>query len=138
MHGVRSFSKTSHQYGQQCASFNNFLVWNAYDYGIYTHTIDSIELRNNIVLDSGNSYLSLTFGPAALSHKWEEKYILVEDSLFVGTTSEFNCTASPPITHMSKPANWPRGGGVRSSGIVFPSFGSKGRYLVTACTVEIK
>ena len=128
MHGIRSFMKTSHKYGQECASFNNFFVWNAYDYGIYLHIPDNITLRDNIVLDSGNGLLTLLFGPPSLSHKWTEKYILVNDSLFVGTTNGFDCDANPPITYLSSPSNWPRGGFVRSSGIVFPSFGSKGNW----------
>ena len=130
MHGVRSHTKTSHKYGQQCASFENFLVWQAYDYGIYLQTLDNIEVKDNIVLDSTIGLLTIPFGPASLSHKWTEKYVLVNDSLFVGTTDGFDCNYGPPITHNSQPGNWPHGGLIRSTGIVFPSFGSKGKSSV--------
>ena len=127
MHGVRTKATSSHQYGQQCVSFNNFLIWKAYDYGFYLTTMDNMELQNNTVIDSGNGILSIPFGPASVGHTWEEKYITVNDSLFVGTSADFECDAEPPITHDSSPANWPHGGAVRNSGIVFPSYGSGGK-----------
>ena len=127
MHGVRTKATSSHQYGQKCASFNNYLVWKAYDYGFYLTTMDDLELQNNTVLDSGNGVLPLIFGPASVTHEWVEKYISVNDSLFVGTTDDFDCNSEPPITHESSPSNWPRDGDTRNAGIVFPQFGSGGK-----------
>ena len=60
------------------------------------------------------------------SHSWRDFTVTVKDSIFVGTTSGFDCSSSPPITHNTSPANWPRGTPVRNAGIVFSSFGSSG------------
>ena len=127
MHGIRSKTSSSHMYGQNCAAFENFLAWNVYDYAFYIQTIDDVEIRNSMVLDSTNGLLSITADPNPVSHKWEEKYVKVEDTLFVGTTTNFDCNHDPPITSSSSPANWPQGaGGVRNAGIVFPIFASSG------------
>ena len=89
--------------------------------------MDDLELQNNTVLDSGNGVLPLIFGPPSVTHEWVEKYISVNDSLFVGTTDDFDCNSQPPITHESSPSNWPRDGVTRNAGIVFPQFGSGGK-----------
>ena len=60
------------------------------------------------------------------SHSWRDFTVTVKDSIFVGTTSGFDCSSSPPITHNTSPANWPRDTPVRNAGIVFSSFGSSG------------
>ena len=60
------------------------------------------------------------------SHSWRDFTVTVKDSIFVGTTSGFDCSSSPPITHITSPANWPRDTPVRNAGIVFSSFGSGG------------
>ena len=45
MHGVRTKATSTHQYGQECVAFNNFLIWKAYDYGFYLTTMDNMELK---------------------------------------------------------------------------------------------
>ena len=64
--------------------------------------------------------------------------MVVNDSLFVGTSDNFECDSEPPITHASSPANWPHGGPVRNAGIVFPSLGSGGKILNKIyCSYEV-
>lgn len=55
MHGVRTKASFTHQYGQTCASFNNFLVWNVYDYGFYIQSSDELRVVNATIADSGTS-----------------------------------------------------------------------------------
>merc|ERR1719412_1844221 len=59
MHGVRIKAERSHLYGTECGVYNNFVVWNAYDYGFYITTMDDFKVNNAKVLDSGNGVLSI-------------------------------------------------------------------------------
>ena len=105
MHGVRVKTKRSHNYGTGCGAFNNFLVWRAYDYGFYLHTMDDVEVKGVTVVDSTNGVLPFGFAPPAKSHTWREAYFKISDSLFVGTSDDFVCSAQPPITANSSPSN---------------------------------
>ena len=126
MHGVRIKAERSHLYGTECGVYNNFVVWNAYDYGFYITTMDDFKVNNAKVLDSGNGVLSIPFSPPSKTHKWRATTITVENSMFVGTSSGFDCDSSPPITHNTSPSNFPRSPEVRNAGIIFSAFGSSG------------
>ena len=125
MHGLRSRASSAHSAGTGCAAFNNFLVWKVYDYGVFVHSQDSIVVDNVKVLGATVGFLPIPFAPPALSHDWVDKTVTVQNSLFVGMASNYDCAADGPITKDAKPTNWPHhGGDVKTMGVMFPSFAS--------------
>ncbi|CAK8674402.1 unnamed protein product [Clavelina lepadiformis] len=73
-----------------CSLIRNFVVYKAWDYGVYHQTKTSVVIRNTIIADSNVGYLPLIYGPAALSHEYSDKSASVENVLCVGRSDSFD------------------------------------------------
>ena len=53
-----------------------------------------IEMKRNTILENGVGIFSFVYGPSSLDHLFEDHYVKIEDSLVVGQSTEFDCTAN--------------------------------------------
>ena len=88
-HGVHITNKK--WYSWKCVEISGFLSWMNWDYGLYALHTDSLHIENCTMINNGAGFVSQTIGPNAATHQFEEKYIHMNNSLIVGTSSDFNC-----------------------------------------------
>uniref|UniRef100_A0A8C5QTU9 Fibrocystin-L n=1 Tax=Leptobrachium leishanense TaxID=445787 RepID=A0A8C5QTU9_9ANUR len=111
-----------------CSLVRRFLVWKCWDYGIYTQTIDSVEISDVILVDNGMGILPIVYAPPSVSHQKSDKTINITNSLLVGSSPEFDCddvlVNSDANIKLSAPhrSRRPPSGG--RSGICWPTFSS--------------
>ncbi|XP_065804470.1 fibrocystin-L [Labrus bergylta] len=75
-----------------CSLINDFFIWRSFDYGIYYQTPSSVIVSNATMVDNGMSIMPITYGPPSLSHKFADKFASVKNSLFVGSSPDFDCS----------------------------------------------
>lgn len=76
----------------ECSKIANFLIWDNLDYGIFTHPMSSIVLSNIMLIDNQQSLLPHIWRPHALTHEAADKYLILKDSLIVGTSPGYDCS----------------------------------------------
>ncbi|XP_052286416.1 fibrocystin-L-like [Dreissena polymorpha] len=108
-----------------CVMLSNFTVWKSHDIGIYYQNSLSYKAVGNVLIENTNGLFSIINGPSASSHAFENKRINVEENLFVGQTSSFNCSidVTPPVDAnivLSENARATRAPGGGMIGFVFP------------------
>lgn len=81
-------------YLKQCTMYSNFTVWKNFDYGIFYQGSASSSVRNLKAADNGVSVFQFVEGPPSLSHRFQDKYANVIDSLIIGTSDELNCSTA--------------------------------------------
>ncbi|XP_053571903.1 fibrocystin-L [Bombina bombina] len=74
-----------------CSLIRRFTLWKCWDYGIYTQTIESIQISGTILADNGMGILSIIFTPSSVSHETSNKTIKITNCLLVGSSSDFQC-----------------------------------------------
>ncbi|KAM6974364.1 PKHD1 like 1, tandem duplicate 1, partial [Tautogolabrus adspersus] len=79
-----------------CSLINDFFIWRSFDYGIYYQTPSSVIVSNATMVDNGMSIMPITYGPPSLSHKFADKFASVKNSLFVGSSPNFDCSDTLP------------------------------------------
>uniref|UniRef100_A0A8C5R062 PKHD1 like 1 n=1 Tax=Leptobrachium leishanense TaxID=445787 RepID=A0A8C5R062_9ANUR len=111
-----------------CSLIRRFLVWKCWDYGIYTQTIDSVEISDVVLVDNGMGILPIVYGPPSVSHQASNKTITIRNSLLVGSSPEFECKdvlnasdANIQLSMSHRSTRPPKGG---RSGICWPTFSS--------------
>ncbi|XP_042362122.1 fibrocystin-L-like [Plectropomus leopardus] len=112
-----------------CSLIQDFFVWRSFDYGIYFQTIMDVIVSNVTLVDNGMGIMPLIFAPPSLSHAFADKTAHVQNSLIVGSSPNFDCSATLPsndfnveITEGHRAPRPPKGG---RSGICWPNFGSE-------------
>jgi len=136
-HGIHLDSYGTSMPSSKCVKLDNQMVWKNYDYGIMTKSESSIELSNIVAVDNGAAFLPSVYGPSAVKHEVEEKYITLEHSYIVGVSDGHDCNKEelPDIykAPMEKKRKWRGrwgerlhdGKNVHHTGIVWPIFQSK-------------
>lgn len=74
--------------------YSNFTVWKNFDYGIFYQGSASSSVRNLKAADNGVSVFQFVEGPPSLSHRFQDKYANVMDSLIIGTSDELDCSTA--------------------------------------------
>ena len=74
-----------------CVVFRNFLIYKIYDYAFYLLTHETVEMENNIIVDVGVGIHPFLIRPRPTSHDVEEKYLQINNTVFVGRSDAFNC-----------------------------------------------
>ena len=59
--------------------------------GIYSEISGNIEITNHISIDDLVAVYPMVYGPAAAGHAWENKYVSITDSHYVGYSSVAQC-----------------------------------------------
>ncbi|XP_069121982.1 fibrocystin-L-like [Argopecten irradians] len=76
-----------------CVYISNFTMWKIRDGAIYYQNSVSVEIKNIVSVENTVGSVSFVIGPTAENHEYAEKYVLVKDSLFIGATASFDCSA---------------------------------------------
>ncbi|MCJ8746157.1 hypothetical protein PDJAM_G00138700 [Pangasius djambal] len=111
-----------------CSQIQGFSIWKSFDYGIYFQVYMSVVVSNVTLVDNGMGIMPLIYEPPSVSHAYSNKTALVQDSLIVGSSPNFNCsdTLSMNDTNIALSAGHraprPLNGG--RSGISWPTFES--------------
>ena len=74
----------------------NFTTWRNYDFGVYVQTVASVEINNLLSIDNSIGVYSVIYQPTSLDHKFENKFVKILDSTFVGASSALECSPEPP------------------------------------------
>uniref|UniRef100_A0AAQ5X4Y6 Polycystic kidney and hepatic disease 1 (autosomal recessive)-like 1 n=1 Tax=Amphiprion ocellaris TaxID=80972 RepID=A0AAQ5X4Y6_AMPOC len=111
-----------------CSLVQGFFIWRSFDYGIYFQTIMNMVISNVTLVDNGMGIMPLTFAPPSLSHAFADKTVKVQNSLFVGSSPNFNCSLGLDVTDFNlatsashRAPRPPKGG---RSGVCWPNFAS--------------
>nr|XP_019964621.1 PREDICTED: fibrocystin-L-like [Paralichthys olivaceus] len=111
-----------------CSFIQGFFIWRSYDYAIYFQTIMNVVISNVTLVDNGMGIMPLIFAPPSVSHVYADKMAQVQNALIVGSSPNFNCSDTLPISDYnianseSHRAPRPLKGG--RSGVCWPTFGS--------------
>ena len=120
-----------------CVSFDNFLIYKIYDYGVYLLTHETVQMDNNIFVDCGVGVHPFLIRPKATTHLVEEKYLEVNNTVFVGRSEAFSCDkdVEPHYIEFDRTRNkgftmWPgrnwRGHKTGHAGLLWPIFSGIG------------
>ncbi|XP_077870118.1 fibrocystin-L-like [Saccoglossus kowalevskii] len=77
-----------------CSKISNFLVYRSYDFGVWFHPQCSVMMSNLVLVDNYASVMPMVYGPPALSHQTSDKFVSIDNSLFVGTSPSFDCSTA--------------------------------------------
>ncbi|XP_053468790.1 PKHD1 like 1, tandem duplicate 1 [Ictalurus furcatus] len=111
-----------------CSQIRGFAVWKSFDYGIYFQVYMSVIVSNVTLVDNGMGIMPLIYEPPSVSHEYSNKTVLIQNSLIVGSSPNFNCTdtLSTKVRNIALSAGHraprPLNGG--RSGISWPTFES--------------
>ena len=122
---------------KNCVVFRNFLIYKIYDYAFYLLTHDTVEMENNIIVDSGVGVHPFLIRPKAETHQVEEKYLQINNTVFIGRSDAFNCDTDiePSYLWFDKERNkggtmWPgrnwKGYATGHAGLLWPIFSGIG------------
>lgn len=75
-----------------CSRLNDFLVWENLDYGIFAWPVCSIIISKLRAVDNRVNVFPNVHGPHILTHKTENKFFILRDSLLVGTSPGYDCS----------------------------------------------
>ncbi|XP_029369318.1 PKHD1 like 1, tandem duplicate 1 isoform X2 [Echeneis naucrates] len=111
-----------------CSLIRDFFIWRSFDYGIYFQTIMNMVVSNVTLVDNGMGVMPLVYAPPSVSHTFADKPVHIQSSLIVGTSPNFNCSHTLPISDFnienSDPHRAPRPPKGGRSGLCWPTFGS--------------
>ncbi|XP_067882121.1 fibrocystin-like isoform X3 [Heterodontus francisci] len=126
LHGVHLYTGDGFQC---CSKISGFLAYKNYDYGIFLHIQSSVLVCNVTLVDNGVGLLPMVYGESAQKHKCVKKYIEIQKSVIIGTSSTFDCfkdRIKPTLTsHLTHNVHAPRTPSQGRIGILWPAFTSK-------------
>lgn len=93
LHGVHSKGSTD----RECYEISNYHAWKNFDFGIYAWLDSNVLLHNNTLVDNKVGAFANTWGPDPLQHHLEGRVVVIQNSLFVGQSSAYDCTADDII-----------------------------------------
>jgi hypothetical protein len=82
-----------------CARLENFKAYKNWDYGIWGNVPCSTHFKNVQLVDNKVGMLYGLFGPPSAAHTYTDSQLTVENSLFLGSSSNADCTAPKPPMH---------------------------------------
>ncbi|KAG8441692.1 hypothetical protein GDO86_010757 [Hymenochirus boettgeri] len=75
-----------------CSLIRRFKLWKCFDYGIYVQSTESVKITESVFVDNGMGIFTIVYTPAATSHQTSDKTATISNSLFVGSSPDFNCS----------------------------------------------
>jgi len=116
---------------KQCVVFRGFLVYKAYDYAFYLLTHDTVEMENNVIVDSGVGINPFLIRPKPITHELEYKHLRINNTLFVGRNDPSQCDTDVEPSYLwfdkrQKVTMWPGrnwyGYNTGHAGLLWPLF----------------
>ena len=112
-----------------CSLLANFTSYKSWDSGIYFQAEKaSLEVIGYISIDNTIGLFPMVLRPTSISRQFQNKFIHVKDSIFVGTSDDFDCERDVltnddynlRFSIQARPFRNPDGGG--KSGLILPTF----------------
>lgn len=127
MHGVVVLPDDELQLSESCAKLTGFTAWKSHDFGLYYQNSISFVADDNVMVENKNGLITFMVGPSAVGHQFGNKTVEVNNNVFVGQTSAFDCNVDVTpanddnfeLSANSRPVPAPGGGMI---GLVFPNF----------------
>ena len=91
LEGVMQISPNGHT---PCTLLHGFRTWRNYDWGIFTMIAGSLQVQDHISIDDTIGLYPFIYRPPSASHQYENKYVQVTDSHYVGFSSASQCDDS--------------------------------------------
>lgn len=103
-----------------CTKVSNFTSYLNWDWGVFTYTRQRMVFHNLVLVDNGIGLHAIVYEPRALSHVTSNKYISVENCLFVGNSDVDSCHSelSQP-KHLSRTNFWRATGSIDGGSVGF-------------------
>jgi len=122
---------------KECVVFRGFFVYKAYDYAFYLLTHDTVEMEDNIIVDSGVGIHPFLISPRPTTHELVYKHLRINNTLFVGRNDPAQCDTDvePSYLWFDKERNkgatmWPgrnwKGYATGHAGLLWPIFSGIG------------
>ncbi|KAH9519161.1 Fibrocystin-L, partial [Bulinus truncatus] len=73
-----------------CVAYSGFLLWKNFDFGIYYNHYPSLVIKNNILIENGVGIFPMIIGPSSAEHKYENKFVDINNNVLIGKTSSFS------------------------------------------------
>ena len=111
-----------------CSLLANFTSYKSWDSGLYYQAEQaSLEVIGYTSIDNTIGLFPMVLGPSSISRQFENKFIHVKDSIFVGSSDDFDCehdvmTDDDYNILFSSQARAPRDPGGGKSGLILPTF----------------
>jgi len=74
-----------------CSLFRNFKISRSYSFGIYISSLCNVQYQNLVLVENSMSILTLVSKPSIVDHEYDNKYMTLRDSVFVGQSPYFVC-----------------------------------------------
>ena len=103
-----------------CTKVSNFVSYLNWDWGVFTYTRQRMVFRNLVLVDNRIGLHAIVYEPTSLSHVTSNKYISVENCLFVGNSDVDSCHSdlSQP-KHLSRTNFWRSAGSTNGGSVGF-------------------
>jgi hypothetical protein len=122
---------------KDCVVFRGFFIYKAYDYAFYTLTHDTVEMEDNLIVDSGVGIHPFLIRPRPSTHELEYKHLRVNNTVFVGRNDPSQCDTDVEPSYLwfdnerNKGASkWPgrnwKGYATGHAGLLWPIFSGIG------------
>ena len=87
----------------RCIKIANFITWKNYKFGVFAYPEKSLIIENVIAADNPIGMFVSIWGPSALLHKVEDKFLIIKGSLVVGATPGPNCQYDDTVPYAAIP-----------------------------------
>jgi len=122
---------------KDCVVFRGFFVYKAFDYAFYLLTHDTVEMEDNLIVDSGVGIHPFLIRPRATTHELEYKHLRINNTVLVGRNDPSQCDTNPEPSYfwydserMGGSTMWPgrnwKGKGNGHAGLLWPIFSGIG------------
>lgn len=74
-----------------CTMIRGYTTWRNIDYGVFSYPTFSVILDNVIAVDNTVGVFPYVWGPRALTHVTADKFVILRNSLIVGTSPNYDC-----------------------------------------------
>lgn len=75
-----------------CSLVRNYIIYKAFDFGVYIQADTEIILRNNKIIDATVGFTAIHNGGVSLEHTYSDKITKIENHLCVGRSESFDET----------------------------------------------
>lgn len=86
-----------------CSMLSGYMTWRNFDYGIFLYGEPSVIIDNVISVENTVGMFPNVWGPHALSHPTADKYVIVRNTLIVGTSPGYDCAHDSIVPYARQP-----------------------------------
>ena len=85
----------------ECTLFRNFLIYKAFEYGVYSAGRCRVEYDSMIIADTHVGILNMISGPDIRNHQVGNKPVTIDNCLFIGQSPGYSCEHASELDYES-------------------------------------